>query len=64
MGYRIKEEREKAGLSQEELANASKVSRTIISGLESGRVTTTTTKTLYKLAKALNKKVGDIFYTD
>ncbi len=64
MGYRIKEEREKAGLSQEELANASKVSRTIISGLESGRVTTTTTETLYKLAKALNKKVGDIFYTD
>ena len=64
MGYRIKEERKKAGLSQEELANASKVSRTIISGLESGRVTTTTTETLYKLAKALNKKVGDIFYTD
>ena len=62
MGYMIKAEREKQGMSQEELAKKSNVSRTIISGLESGRITTTTTGTLEKIAKALDKSVSDIFF--
>lgn len=61
MEFRIKECRENAGMSQEELSKKSGVSRTIISGLESGTITTTTTKTLVKIAEALGIKVSDIF---
>lgn len=61
MVYRGKEIREKANLTQEKLAQVSGVSRTIISGLESGAITVTTTKTLAKIADALNVSVNDIF---
>lgn len=61
MEYRIKKRREEEGLSQSELAKRSKVSRTIISGLESGTINVTTTETLLKIAEALNCKVKDIF---
>ena len=61
MVYRIKECREQAGMSQEELAKKSGVSRTIISGLESGSITTTTTKTLMRIASDSGLKVSDIF---
>lgn len=64
MRYRIKEYREELKMSQVELAEKSKVSRTIISGLESGTITVTTTDTLLKIAKALNKKVSQIFFDD
>lgn len=59
--YAVKEIREELGLSQEALANKSGVSRTIISGLESGKIKETSTKTLFKIANALDKKVSDIF---
>jgi DNA-binding XRE family transcriptional regulator len=62
MAYRIKECREEQGMSQEELATKANVSRTIISGLETGTITVTTTGTLIKIAEALNKKVSDIFF--
>ena len=45
----------------EELAKKAGVSRTIISGLESGTINVTTTKTLKKIAEALGKNVSDIF---
>lgn len=48
-------------MSQEQLSVKSGVSRTIISGLESGRITVTSTGTLVKIAAALDKKVSDIF---
>lgn len=64
MEYRIREEREAAGMSQEELAKNAGVSRTIISGLESGRIKITTTETLQKIAGALNKRITDIFFDD
>lgn len=48
-------------MSQEELSKKANVSRTIISGLESGAITVTSTKTLLLIAEALNKKVSDIF---
>jgi len=60
--YKIKEIREELGLSQDALAKKSGVSRTIISGLESGSVKETSTKTLSKIARALNKNVSDIFF--
>lgn len=64
MGYRIKELRDQARLTQEELAEKSGVSRAIISSLESGRTTSTTMKTLSKLARALNTSLDQLFYAD
>lgn len=62
MKFRIKEQREEAGMTQAQLAKKSNVSRTIISGLESGAITVTTTETLSKIANALGKSVSDIFF--
>jgi len=59
--FKIKEAREKAGMSQDELSKKSGVSRTIISGLETGTINVTTTRTLKKIAEALGIKVSDIF---
>ena len=64
MGYKIREFRNEIKMSQDELAKKSGVSRTIISRLESGTLTTTTTDTLLKIAKALNRKVADIFFEE
>ncbi len=61
MRYTVKKFREEAGLTQEELAKKAGVSRAIISGLESGTITVTTTKTLVKIAEALTVKVSDLF---
>lgn len=61
MTYKIREAREAKGWSQERLAEESQVSRSIISGLESGTVTSTTTGTLLKIARALNRKLSEIF---
>ena len=62
VGLRTKELLEEKKMSQCELAERSGVSRTVISGLESGAITTTTTDTLLKIAKALDKKVAEIFF--
>lgn len=64
MGYKIKEVREAAKMTQEELAEKSGVSRTTISQLENGTLRITTTKTLVKLARALNKSVDQIFFDE
>ena len=64
MKFRIKEQREEAGMTQAQLAKKSNVSRTIISGLESGAITVTTTETLSKIANALGKSVSDIFLNE
>lgn len=61
MKYKIKELREKQKMSQVELSKKANVSRAIISGLENGTTVVTTTETLSKIAKALGKKVSDIF---
>ena len=61
MLFKIREARKERGFTQEELAKRANVSRATIIGLESGAITVTTTETLTKIAKALNKKVSDIF---
>ena len=61
MEYRVKEIRESAGITQEDLAMKSGVSRTIISGLESGTIKETSTRTLRKIADALGKSKRVIF---
>ena len=60
----LKEIREEQGISQEELSKKSNVSRTIISELENSKTDVITNVTLEKIAKALNKKVVDIFFVD
>ena len=63
MGYKIKELREAMNMTQEELAEKSGVSRGTISALENGIDRTTTSKTLVKLAQALDTTVDRIFFT-
>ena len=63
MGYRIRELREAMKMTQEELADKSGVSRGTISALENGSMRNTTSKTLLKLAQALNTSVDRIFFT-
>lgn len=62
MGYKIKECRKEKNMTQLELARRAHVSRTLISGLESGAIKITTTETLLKIASALDKKVTEIFF--
>lgn len=60
---RIKEERLKNQMSQEELARRSGVSRATISKLENGdEKQVITTATMAKIARALDKTIGDIFF--
>lgn len=61
METNLREIRVKMGLSQEELAEKARVSRTIISGLENGRITCITTNTMRAIADALQCKVSEIF---
>ena len=60
MGYRIRECREELKMTQVELSKRANVSRTIISGLESGAIAVTTTETLLKIAQALGKTVSEM----
>lgn len=60
MQYKIRSYREQKKMTQEQLAEKSGVSRAILSGLETGTISTTTTKTLQKIANALEVKVSDI----
>jgi transcriptional regulator with XRE-family HTH domain len=62
MGYKIKEFREKRGLTQEELAEKSGVSRTTIHALETDDSKNATTGTLLKLANALGTTVEKLFF--
>ncbi len=58
---RIKEERQNAGLSQEELADLVGVSRNTISSIETGKFSPTAKLALI-LCIALNKKFEDLFF--
>ena len=64
MGYRIKIIREQLGMSQVQLSEKSGVSRATIWALESGGDHVTTTKTLHKLADAMNVPVDELFTDD
>ena len=63
MKNKLKHYRELKGLSQEELAKASNVSRTTISGLENGTIKVTTNTTMDKIANALEVSTIELFYT-
>ena len=63
MGYKIREMREQKMMTQVELAKKSGVSRTTIHNLENGVESVTTTKTLRKLAAALEVSIEELFYS-
>ena len=64
MGYKIREKRKEKKMTQEELSAKSRVSRATISGLENGTVRATSSKTLLKLARALDTTVDQIFFQE
>ena len=64
MQNRFKEKREEMNMTQEELAEKSNVSRQTISLIENNSLNNITSKTMVKLAKALNCDVGDIFFKE
>ena len=64
MGYKIKERREFLRMSQEELSMKSGVSRQTISSLENNPDRNVSTKTLEKIAAALDTTVGKLFLPD
>ena len=59
----LKESRNEKGISQEDLARISGVSRTVISYIETGKDVNVKLSTLTSLSKALDKKVSEIFLT-
>ncbi len=60
--YKVKEVRESRGMTQDELAKKSGVSRATIASIESvNSDAVTTTKTLLQIAAALECKISDIF---
>lgn len=58
---KLKELREAANLSQEELAEKAGLSRVTISMLETGAQTNVTANTLRKLSVALKRPIADFF---
>lgn len=61
---KLKDIRERNGLTQSELATRANVARGLIIGLENGSVRVVRTSTLTKISEALNKKVTSIFFTE
>lgn len=63
LGSRLREARTEAGLTQAELAQLVSVSRKTINTVENGVFIPSTLLAL-KLARALRKRVEDLFYLD
>lgn len=60
----VKERREELNMSQTELAAKSKVSRQTIYLIENNSLDNIESKTMIKIAVALNCDVGDIFFKE
>lgn len=64
MIIRLKVERVKKGWTQEQLAEISEVGRVTISNIERKGIKNIPVYTLEKLAKALDMKVSELFFSD
>lgn len=60
----LRQRREELGLTQEELSIKANVSRPTISMIETNSLDNIESKTMLKLAIALNCDIGDIFFKD
>lgn len=60
----VKEKREQLGISQTELSNRSGVNRQTIYLIENGSLENIESKTMIKIAMALNCDIGDIFFKE
>lgn len=60
----VEKKRKELNLTQEQLAEKSLVSRQTISSIENGNLTNIESKTMFKLANALNCDIGDIFFEE
>lgn len=64
MGHKIREIRIEKGMTQEELAERSGVSRVSISLIENGKITNVSSNTLRALADALGVSLDAIFFSE
>ena len=64
MNSKVKEIREKIGMTQLELSKRSGLSRQCISAIENGRSNVVTNITMEKIASALNESVDTVFFTE
>jgi len=64
VGFHVRRLREKVGMTQEELAAKSGVSRVTISNLETKEEYSTTSKTLRKIAEALGVTIDQLFFAE
>ena len=62
MQNKLRQARDEAKMSQEELAKRSGISRTTISGIENNEDIVVKTSTIIAIANALNKRAQDIFF--
>lgn len=62
MQNKLRQARDDANMSQEELAKRSGISRTTISGIENNEDIVVKTSTIIAIANALNKRAQDIFF--
>ena len=62
MKNKVKEKRLERGLSQEELSVLSKVSRTLISKLETEQLNNISVLTMDKISKALKTSKSELFF--
>lgn len=64
MGHKIRDIRILRGMTQEQLAQKSGVSRVSISMIETGKIANVSSKTLRALADALGVSLDDIFFSE
>jgi len=62
--FRIRELRERAGISADELSRCANVSRATLWALETKEDPVAMSKTLLRIAKVLGVKIGDLFYSE
>lgn len=62
MENKVRVYRKQKKVTQAELSKMSGVSRTVISGIESGRIENTTFETLRKISTAFGKPINDVFF--
>lgn len=64
MENNIEKIRKAQNMTQGDLAQKAGISRVTIGNFENGKIRVTTNQTMEKIAKALGKKINEVFYFD